>query len=119
MCPHSPPCPEASAPDREAAHTVVSHPEQGWSLLCNGIVIFEDTGELLPDGACIAPHRPTDWAFDRPARVIPPHDGQAPAALSPPAAPSRVPDRTTPFAIPELKASSAARRAASRPRPRR
>ncbi len=82
MCPHSPPCPEASAPDREAAHTVVSHPEQGWSLLCNGIVIFEDTGELLPDGASIAPHRPTDWAFDRPARVIPPHSGQAPAALS-------------------------------------
>ncbi len=82
MCPHSPPCPEASAPDREAAHTVVSHPEQGWSLLCNGIVIFEDTGELLPDGACIAPHRPTDWDFDRPARVVPPHSGQAPAALS-------------------------------------
>ena len=46
MCPHTPQCPEASAPDREAAHTVVSHPEQGWSLLCNGIVIFEDTGEL-------------------------------------------------------------------------
>jgi hypothetical protein len=49
MCPHSPPCPAPSAPDREAAHTVVSHPEQGWSLLCNGVVIFEDTGELLPD----------------------------------------------------------------------
>ena len=82
MCPHSPPCPEASAPDREAAHTIVSHPEQGWSLLCNGIVIFEDTGELLPDGESIAPHRPTDLAFDRPARVVPPHGGQAPAALS-------------------------------------
>jgi len=79
MCPHSPPCPEASAPDREAAHTIVSHPEQGWSLLCNGIVIFEDTGELLPDGASIAPHRPTDLGFDRPA---PQHGGQAPAALS-------------------------------------
>jgi hypothetical protein len=39
---------------------VASHPEQGWSLLCNGIVLFEDTGELLPDGAVIAPHRPTD-----------------------------------------------------------
>ena len=26
------------------------HPEQGWSLLCNGIVLFEDFGELLPDG---------------------------------------------------------------------
>ena len=82
MCPHSPPCPEASAPDREAAHTIVSHPEQGWSLLCTGIVIFEDTGELLPDGASIAPHRPTDLAFDRPARVVPQHGGQAPAALS-------------------------------------
>jgi hypothetical protein len=81
MCPHSPPCPDASAPDREAAHTVVSHPEQGWSLLCNGIVIFEDTGELLPDGASIAPHRPTDLAFDRPAPVGPGHGGQAPAAL--------------------------------------
>jgi len=92
MCPHSPPCPEASAPDREAAHTVVSHPEQGWSLLCNGIVIFEDTGELLPDGACIAPHRPTDLAFDRPARVIPPHSGQAPAALSATGGTERVPD---------------------------
>ena len=82
MCPHSPPCPEASAPDREAAHTIVSHPEQGWSLLCNGIVIFEDTGELLPDGASIAPHRPTDLAFDRPARSVPQYGGQAPAALS-------------------------------------
>jgi hypothetical protein len=46
--------------DREAARTIISHPEQGWSLLCNGIVVFEDTGELLPDGEPIAPHRPTD-----------------------------------------------------------
>jgi hypothetical protein len=60
MCPHKPTCPEATAPDREAARTVISHPEQGWSLLCNGIVIFEDTGELLPDGHAIGPHRPTD-----------------------------------------------------------
>ncbi|GGQ92252.1 hypothetical protein Saso_13290 [Streptomyces asoensis] len=33
------------------------HPEQGWSLLCNGVLLFEDTGELLPDGRVIAPHR--------------------------------------------------------------
>jgi hypothetical protein len=26
-------------------------------LLCNGIVLFDDTGELLPDGRVIAPHR--------------------------------------------------------------
>ena len=83
MCPHTPPCPAPSAPDREAAHTIVSHPEQGWSLLCNGVVIFEDTGELLPGGAFIAPHRPTDLAaFDRPVGVPPGHGGQAPAALS-------------------------------------
>jgi hypothetical protein len=83
MCPHTPPCPDASAPDREAAHTIVSHPEQGWSLLCNGIVIFEDTGELLPDGALIAPHRPTDLTLDerRISRVAPRKaTGQAPAA---------------------------------------
>ncbi|PNG95368.1 hypothetical protein SMF913_11393 [Streptomyces malaysiensis] len=34
------------------------HPEQGWSLLCNGVLLFEDTGELLPDGRVIAPCRP-------------------------------------------------------------
>jgi len=47
MCPHTPPCPAPSAPDREAAHTVVSHPEQGWSLLCNGVVLFDDAGVLV------------------------------------------------------------------------
>lgn len=50
MCPHQPPCPSHDAPDRDAARTLASHPEQGWSLLCNGVVLFEDTGELLPDG---------------------------------------------------------------------
>ncbi|WP_283249800.1 DUF5999 family protein [Streptomyces sp. TS71-3] len=58
-CPHQPPCPPAHAPDREAAHPMAPHPEQGWTLLCNGVLLFEDTGELLPDGQAIAPHRPT------------------------------------------------------------
>ena len=49
-CGHNPPCPTADASDRDAAHVVSAHPEQGWSLLCNGIVLFEDFGELLPDG---------------------------------------------------------------------
>ena len=57
MCPHMPQCPDAHATDREAARAVASHPEQGWTLLCNGVVIFEDTGELLPGGEIIAPHR--------------------------------------------------------------
>jgi hypothetical protein len=65
MCPHSPQCPDPRDPDREAARTIISHPEQGWSLLCNGIVVFEDTGELHPDGLAIEPHRPTDL-FCRP-----------------------------------------------------
>ena len=59
-CSHVPSCPSADASDREAAHTVATHPEQGWSLLCNGVLLFEDTGELLPNGDVIAPHRPTD-----------------------------------------------------------
>ncbi|MFF3127845.1 DUF5999 family protein [Streptomyces sp. NPDC057908] len=58
MCTHMPKCPAADSPDREAAHIVASHPEQGWSLLCNAVLVFEDTGELLPDGQIIAPHRP-------------------------------------------------------------
>ncbi|MGH3470451.1 MAG: DUF5999 family protein [Nocardioidaceae bacterium] len=59
-CPHRPACPPADAPDREAAHTIANHPEQGWSLLCNGVLLFDDTGELLPSGEVIGPHRPTD-----------------------------------------------------------
>ncbi|WP_414169173.1 DUF5999 family protein [Streptoverticillium reticulum] len=58
MCQHHPPCPSAEASDREAAQALASHPEQGWTLLCNGILFFEDTGELLPNGQIIAPHRP-------------------------------------------------------------
>ena len=48
MCQHQPPCPPADASDREAAHVAASHPGQGWSLLCNGVVMFEDTGAMLP-----------------------------------------------------------------------
>ena len=57
MCQHQPPCRSADSADRESARLVAHHPEQGWSLLCNGILLFEDTGELLPDGQIIAPHR--------------------------------------------------------------
>ncbi len=58
MCLHQPQCPLATDADRDAAHVIVSHPEQGWSLLCNGVIVFEDTGELLPDGRTVAPARP-------------------------------------------------------------
>jgi hypothetical protein len=58
MCQHQPLCPTADSADRESARLTAHHPEQGWSLLCNGVLLFEDTGELLPDGRVIAPHRP-------------------------------------------------------------
>lgn len=56
-CTHEPPCPAADGSDRDAAHVIVCHPEQGWSLLCNGIVLFEDSGEILPDGHCVHARR--------------------------------------------------------------
>ena len=46
-CVHIPACPTADAADRDAAHVVSAHPEQGWSLLCNGIVLFDDAGVLV------------------------------------------------------------------------
>ena len=56
-CDHFPRCPPSTASDRDSARTVAAHPEQGWSLLCNGVVLFEDTGELLPGGGAVAPRR--------------------------------------------------------------
>ena len=58
MCSHRPPCPPADYRDRDAARTVASHPEQGWSLLCNGVIVFDDMGEILPDDRAIPPHSP-------------------------------------------------------------
>jgi hypothetical protein len=66
MCQHWPPCPKSDAADHTAARTIAQHPEQGWNLLCNGVVVFDDTGELFPDGHAIAPH-PT-----RPRRPVRP-----------------------------------------------
>jgi hypothetical protein len=58
MCQHQPHCPSAEAVDREAARVIACFPEQGWSLLCNGVIVFEDTGELLPNRTVVDPHRP-------------------------------------------------------------
>jgi hypothetical protein len=57
-CDHTPVCPPHDDADHDAARPISSHPEQGWTLLCNGVVVFEDTGELLPNGTPVAPHRP-------------------------------------------------------------
>ncbi|MFE7900511.1 DUF5999 family protein [Streptomyces sp. NPDC057424] len=56
MCAHQPLCPATDSP---AAHVVAARPEQGWSLLCDGTVLFDDTGELLPDGRVVQPLRVT------------------------------------------------------------
>ena len=58
MCSHQPPCPPTVHRDRDAARTVAFHPEQGWSLLCNGVIVFDDQGEILPGGRGIPPHWP-------------------------------------------------------------
>ncbi|GLY94365.1 DUF5999 family protein [Actinoplanes sp. NBRC 103695] len=58
MCEHLPTCPQAADSAHDAARVVAAHPEQGWSLLCNGVVTFDDTGELMPDGSAVAPHPP-------------------------------------------------------------
>ena len=55
MCSHQPACPTADSLAHRAARTVAAHPEQGWSLLCNGVIVFDDAGELLPDGHAVAP----------------------------------------------------------------
>ena len=56
MCQHRTPCPDADSEARDLAAVVRSHPEQGWSLLCNGVVLFDDDGELLPEGRAVGDH---------------------------------------------------------------
>jgi Family of unknown function (DUF5999) len=57
-CHHVPRCPPATAPCRAAARTVADHPEQGWSLLCNGVILFDATGQRLPGGEAFPPRKP-------------------------------------------------------------
>jgi len=57
-CGQTPPCPAADAKDAAAAHVIVQHDgEQGWSLLCNGLLLFTDLGALLTDGRVAVPCR--------------------------------------------------------------
>ena len=64
MCSHQPTCLSADHRDRDAARIVAFHPEQGWSLLCNGVIVFDDMGEILPGGRVVSPHCAT------PARLL-------------------------------------------------
>lgn len=69
MCSHQPTCPTVSDATVSPlnACVVADHPEQGWSLLCNGVVRFSDGGALLPDGTSVpAP----EAVGSRPARSV-------------------------------------------------
>ncbi len=57
LCEHPSPCPPASATDRLSARVHIGYPEAGWSVLCNGVILFEDTGYLLPSGDVVGPRR--------------------------------------------------------------
>lgn len=57
MCRHDPICPATMAPDHAAARVLVHQDDLGWSLLCNGVIVFDDTGEILPSGRTVAPLR--------------------------------------------------------------
>jgi Family of unknown function (DUF5999) len=67
MCHHQPSCPVATATDHAAARVIGRQDNLGWSLLCNGVVVFDDAGELLPDGTPIAPRR---WAAPGDRRLL-------------------------------------------------
>jgi hypothetical protein len=65
MCTHTPPCPTAQAPDHAFARVMVRQDDIGWSLLCNRVIVFDDTGEILPDGTVLAPDRAGPRTDDR------------------------------------------------------
>ena len=48
MCPHTPTCPPASAPDAAAARILSDHlQDSGYALLCNGAVLLEGDSLLV------------------------------------------------------------------------
>ncbi|MEU5163399.1 DUF6302 family protein [Streptomyces sp. NPDC020875] len=61
-CAHRPPCPGAGAADQEAARVTCRDDVTGWARLCNGLVVFSDTGALAPDGTATPPRRPEPTA---------------------------------------------------------
>jgi Family of unknown function (DUF5999) len=47
-CSHQTTCPSAESCDARAACVVTEHWEQGWALLCNGLIVFDDESVLCP-----------------------------------------------------------------------
>jgi len=51
VCSHSPACPKATdITCCQACVTADHYAEQGWSRLCNGLIVFDDGSYLSPDG---------------------------------------------------------------------
>lgn len=58
VCQHKPSCPPWNAVDRQAARVMAPHPEQGWSLLCNAVVLLTTVVSYCPtDARCRRPGR--------------------------------------------------------------
>jgi Family of unknown function (DUF5999) len=114
MCEHQPRCPNAMAPDHVAARVVARHPQQGWSLLCNGVISFDDLGELLPNGRgrpfCVYP--PFDHGPPEPEKLAATGNGAVvddgrsrPLMRGLPAVGSRTPTASRRASIPGYAAS--------------
>ena len=54
MCQHRPRCPEWPAPDHQAARIVADQPRQGWSLLCNGVILSTTEANCFPIAVLVA-----------------------------------------------------------------
>jgi hypothetical protein len=73
MCNHKPECPNAKAIDHDAAKALIHDYNLGATLLCNGVLVFDDSGELVPDDEgygviepyrAPAPHVPSNAILD-------------------------------------------------------
>lgn len=54
-CPHTPACPPVRARDAAAARIVADHlQDSGYALLCNGGVLLEGDGLLVPPPQAVA-----------------------------------------------------------------
>ncbi len=70
--------PDASASDWFAARNVAAHPEQGWTLLCNGVIVFDDLGALLltvPAATIVQPPSRAEHTTDCTVHTFPTRPG--------------------------------------------
>lgn len=51
----NPPAPRPTHPTHRPLPLLLRTPTQGWLLLCNGVVRFDDGGALLPGGRAVEP----------------------------------------------------------------